>query len=83
MMVHFFGCYGIFMTAQMYTSNLTAFIITVTAGIVWEALDYLNQEFNWRIKQLNPRGADLSDILIDILGAGFACGMVWFHGIIC
>lgn len=80
--VHFVGCYALFMTAQLFCGCTTAFTIAVVAGAVWEVLDFLNREFDWDISFLDPRGGDFSDFVVDFLGAGLAWVVVGIAGLL-
>jgi hypothetical protein len=82
MIVHLIGCYGIFFTARLYCTDVQAFFIAVAAGIFWEFLDFINREWDWRVDLLDPRGADLSDCLVDVIGAGLGWFMVWLATVI-
>ena len=69
--IHFLGCYGLTFTINMFfeCGLLYSAITSVSLGLIWELLDSLNHQRNWRIKFLDPRGADVIDLLFDALGA--------------
>lgn len=69
---HLVGCYGLFFTFQLIFPNPIAFLTAVSLGVAWELLDYFNMKYEWKFSQLDPRGADISDIIVDVAGAGLA-----------
>ena len=77
---HFLGCYGLFFTFGLFLPDWAAFCCTNICGTIWEALDLLNEHYNWNSRYLDPRGADLSDLLTDVIGAGLAWLVVWRFG---
>ena len=76
--VHFFGCGWLFFALRLFVEDMTAGIITALLGIVWEILDYFNCKLDWKNRLLDPRGADISDILVDFAGIGLSWCVVWF-----
>ena len=77
-LIHFLGCaYIAFVLAAIGLSHSLSFLGAVAAGLLWEGLDEMNQEFFWRVSWLDPGGFDIGDIIVDVLGALTALIMLW------
>jgi len=67
--IHFIGCYGLFFTfIALGSPTWVAICLAAALGFIWEALDELNYIYEWKVRFLDPRGADILDLLTDIAG---------------
>ena len=68
--IHFLGCYAMVPTfMDTFNFDLTAASGWAFAlGILWEVLDALNYEWAWDCSFLDPRGADITDLIVDFCG---------------
>lgn len=74
---HFLGCFGITMTLTHCLPAWLAFNIALLLGVAWEFIDEINYRKNLMWKIFDPRGGDIGDVFIDILGAGLAWVLYW------
>lgn len=74
--VHFVGCYAFVPTIMQVLGwgVWPAAALAIALGIVWEVLDEINYRKSLRISILDPRGADLGDLMFDAAGVLLA---VW------
>jgi len=66
--VHLLGCY-------LLMSVMQSWLTVLLFGIVWEFMDYLYSCVKYEVPEwfsmiLDPRGADLMDVVFDVAGIG-------------
>lgn len=68
--IHFVGCYALVPTLMtLFSLPISiAAILTIALAVCWEILDELNSIYMWKNRFLDPRGADIFDIIIDLAG---------------
>lgn len=74
---HFIGCYALVPTLIIFgMSGGLAVTCTLLLAIGWEALDEFNSRKMWRNRFLDPRGADVLDLIVG--GAGILLAILVF-----
>lgn len=68
--IHFVGCYALvptLMTLFSLSGGIAAGL-TIALAVGWEMLDELNYILMWKNRFLDPRGADVFDIIVSLAG---------------
>ena len=68
--IHFVGCYALVPTLMALFSLPISIAVAaaIALAVCWEVLDEFNNEYMWKNRFLDPRGADVFDIIIDLAG---------------
>lgn len=74
--IHFIGCYAIAQTLfHAGISMMAGFLITCALGLLWEVADAVNSAYNLHWPTLDPKGSDIIDFAVDVLGACLALAL--------
>ena len=73
--IHFVGSYALTLTFFIWPIPYY-WLWAIGLGVLWEAFDELNYQYELDIPFLDLRGADWVDITVDFLGVVLACVLI-------